>query len=377
MASYSMEKPMLLTWLVILSVFSILSIRSNAVPTDVKAEVHDLIRKTLLTDQTDDAFFVVNMDTIHRQITRWKYYLPRVHFQFAMKANPLPAILELIIASGGGFDCASMYEMADVLSRGHPPENIIFAHTVKTIPAIKFAQKYGVKKMVLDAESEIVKIAKHFPDATPLIRLKVSDIGATLPLGKKFGTPLHHVPKLLQLAKAHSLNMVGVAFHVGSNISDPDLFPQAFNWARQAFDMAEQLGMRFTHLDIGGGFPSAQRDPAVFEAEAAAINSAIDQYFPNTDPRFEHLQIYSEPGRYFVGEFPLVSRVIGTKTHEETDERKQMVFLNEGFHGVFHGIYVRYRIFVTIVDQLSNDYHNSGISFTNSTGDCRDGPGKA
>ena len=79
----------------------------------------------------------------------------------------------------------------------------------------------------------------------------------------------------------------------------------------------------------------------VFEAEAAAINLAIDKYFPNTDPRFEHLQIFSEPGRYFVGEFPLVSRVIGTKTHEETDEKKQMVFLNEGFHGVFHGIYVR------------------------------------
>ena len=218
------------------------------------------------------------------------------------------------------------------------PDDLIFAQTVKSTSSLKYARKVGVKKMTFDGESEIIKIAKYFPEATPLIRLKVSDEGATLPLGKKFGTPLNHIKPLLELAQKYKVNVIGIAFHVGSNMSRSDQYANAMKDARQAFDFAHNMGFRFKLLDIGGGYPSAHRHASIFEGLAQDINQALDKYFPKSDPRFANLEFESEPGRWFTGEFPVVTKVIGEKTDAMT--QKQIVFLNDGRHNSFHSIHV-------------------------------------
>lgn len=49
--------------------------------------------------------------------------------------------------------------------------------------------------------------------------------------------------------------MIGICFHVGSGCSDPSIYDEAIQTARNLFDFAKIVGYRFNLLDIGGGFP--------------------------------------------------------------------------------------------------------------------------
>ena len=69
--------------------------------------VNQVINKTLLEDQREGSFIVVNVDGIVNQYRQWKELMPRVRPFYAIKANPLPIIAEVLAALGAGFDCAS------------------------------------------------------------------------------------------------------------------------------------------------------------------------------------------------------------------------------------------------------------------------------
>lgn len=53
--------------------------------------------------------------------------------------------------------------------------------------------------------------------------------------------------------------MVGVSFHVGTNIQNPIIYAEAIEAARKVFDCAEENGYHFNLLDIGGGFPGSSK----------------------------------------------------------------------------------------------------------------------
>jgi len=48
----------------------------------------------------------------------WRKAIPRVTPFYAIKCNPEPAMLRLLMALGAGFDCASKVELATVLAIG-------------------------------------------------------------------------------------------------------------------------------------------------------------------------------------------------------------------------------------------------------------------
>lgn len=68
-------------------------------------------------------------------------------------------------SSGTGFDCASRGEIEKALKLGVSPKKIVFAQTAKQISHIKFAKQVGVELMTFDNDEELIKVAKHYPDA--------------------------------------------------------------------------------------------------------------------------------------------------------------------------------------------------------------------
>ena len=90
--------------------------------------------------------------------------------------------------------------------------------------------------------------------------------------------------ELLTVAKKLDLNVVGVAFHVGSGASDSTAFLKAVQDARAVFDHAADLGFDFHTLDVGGGFSSE-----TFEEMATVLAAALDKYMP------PHIRIIAEP----------------------------------------------------------------------------------
>ncbi|KAI9749006.1 MAG: U3 small nucleolar RNA-associated protein [Chaenotheca gracillima] len=278
----------------------------------------------------DDAFFVADMGEVYRQHLRWKKNLKRVKPFYAVKCNPDPVVLRLLAELGTGFDCASKWEIDQVLKLGVDPSRIIFANPCKTNSYVRWAQQQGVRQMTFDNGEELYKIKKHFPDAELFLRIMTDDSGSACQLSQKFGAHLNTTHGLLKLARSLDLNVLGVSFHVGSGATDPKAFEDAVRDARFVFDQASEIGFNMKTLDVGGGFIGD-----TFESMAGQLSQALDHFFP------PHVQIIGEPGRYYVARaFTLACNVIARRTVPDpsADQTSYMLYLNDGLYGNFSGV---------------------------------------
>jgi ornithine decarboxylase len=294
----------------------------------------------------EDAFFVADLGEVYRQHLRWKLNLGRVkpHYgmlslnfarfhsliAIAVKCNPDSEVLRLLNALGTGFDCASKTEMEQVLSMGVDPSRIIYAQPCKTKSHLRYAAKQGVKQMTFDNADELYKVKALFPDAELYLRILTDDSASLCRLSLKFGASIDTTRELLELARSLDLNVVGVAFHVGSGASDPGAFLKAVQDARYVFDQATELGFKMHTLDVGGGFCSDS-----FEGMAAVLSSALDEYIP------QNIRVIGEPGRYYVASaFTIACHVIARRTVADPTlgTTSYMLYLNDGVYGNFSSI---------------------------------------
>ncbi|KAF2108950.1 ornithine decarboxylase [Lophiotrema nucula] len=279
----------------------------------------------------EDAFFVADLGEVYRQHMRWKTSLARVKPHYAVKCNPDPQVLRLLSELGTGFDCASKTEIEQVLRMGVDPSRIIYAQPCKTKSYVRFAAQNGVKQMTFDNADELYKTKQLFPDAELYLRILTDDSASLCRLSQKFGASLETTAELLELARKLELNVVGVAFHVGSGASDPKAFLKAVQDARFVFDQAAALGFQMHTLDVGGGFTGDD----TFETMAAVLSAALDMYFP------PHIRVIGEPGRYYVSTaFTIACSVIARRTVPDATlgTTSYMLYLNDGVYGNFSSI---------------------------------------
>lgn len=98
-----------------------------------------------------------------------------------------------------------------------------------------------------------------------VIRVKFDDHKALYILGKKFGVESDvEAEKLLRLAKSLELNVIGVAFHIGSGSKNFKIYQEGIAYSKHIFSIASNVGYNFNLVDIGGGFPG-QNDNVIFE----------------------------------------------------------------------------------------------------------------
>ena len=281
-------------------------------------------------DGADDAFFVADMGEVYRQHLRWKKHLGRVTPHFAVKCMPDATVLRLLAALGTGFDCASKKEIEQVLGLGVSPERIIYAQPCKTKSYLRYTASQGVRQMTFDNSDELYKIKDICPEAELYLRILTDDSASLCRLSQKFGASMENTLDLLTLAKKLELNVVGVAFHVGSGASDPSAFIKAVQDARAVFDQAATLGFDLHTLDVGGGFTTE-----TFDEMAGVLSSVLDEYFP------PQIRIIAEPGRYYTSSaFTIACNVIARRTVEDRDpgSKSYMLYLNDGVYGNFSSI---------------------------------------
>uniref|UniRef100_A0A060TJU0 ornithine decarboxylase n=1 Tax=Blastobotrys adeninivorans TaxID=409370 RepID=A0A060TJU0_BLAAD len=278
---------------------------------------------------SEDSFFVADLGLVYRQHRRWIANLPQVEPFYAVKCNGDPQVLQLMVNLGLGFDCASKNELDVILNLGVNPSKIVYANPCKTPSYLRFAKSRDVSLMTFDNADELRKCKKYYPDAQLLLRIMTDDSSALCQLSVKFGAPMSAAKPLLALAKELELNVVGVAFHVGSGATDPSAFTEAVSNARSIFDLAEQeLQMPpMTVLDVGGGFESHS-----FEPTAKVLSGALDQYGFSSDAANGKVRIIAEPGRYYVSQaFSIATHVIGRRVVEGSSSA--MLYVNDGVYG--------------------------------------------
>jgi len=254
---------------------------------------------------------------------------------YAVKANPSTWALDALWEAGiRGFDVASEGEVKLVAERFGPEAKLAFMHPVKSRRAIARAyHDHGVRTFVLDCEQELAKILEETngaKDLTLIVRLAVSNDGASLPLAAKFGASPEAAPELLRLARGATEELMGVSFHVGSQCMRPVAYTAAMMEANRAIIRA---GVLVDVVDVGGGFPARYpgMEPPQMEAYAREVRDTFERMFIA-----QNAQLWAEPGRALVAEAgSIVTRV---------DLRKgDALYLNDGAYGnLFDATHVKW-----------------------------------
>ncbi|MBU0759973.1 MAG: type III PLP-dependent enzyme [Candidatus Omnitrophica bacterium] len=301
-------------------------LKSKPDPSGIEA----LIRAMLKKHRTP--FMLIRRSVLEKQYYRFRKYLPEVTPYYAIKANPYPGIIKTFVKLGASFDVASANEMKQVLRLGATSSKIIFANTIKSSEDIEFARRRRVRLMTFDNEPELYKIAKSYPKAHVLVRIKVANQGSVVELSLKFGADADQAYFMLRKAKALGLVPVGVSFHVGSQSTNVENYLQALEITSNILKESKANDLPLKIVDLGGGFPIQHFDNEIginFERMTHQIRKQMKTMFDRS------VKFIAEPGRFLAGPAGiLVTQVIGRTFRNN----KNYYYLNDGIYADFSGM---------------------------------------
>ncbi len=164
---------------------STLAVKTKHETEALNKRITNKIQDFLIEKQPITPFLVVDLDTISDNYLTLSRLLPQAQIYYAMKANPAPEILKLLVALGSSFDTASVFEIEQCIAAGAMPEHISYGNTIKKARDIAYAYQLGVRLFAFDSLCELEKIATHAPGASVYCRLLMNNEGAEWPLPLK------------------------------------------------------------------------------------------------------------------------------------------------------------------------------------------------
>ncbi len=291
----------------------------------------DRILEFLRSRREDGPCLVLDLEVVRDNYLAFAKALPDTRVYYAVKANPDPQILELLVQLGSSFDTASLAEIQQVLAAGAGPERISYGNTIKKERDIARAYELGVRLFAVDCEAEVEKISRAAPGARVFCRILCDNNGAEWPLSRKFGCAPAMAARVLE--RAHSLGLVayGLSFHVGSQQPNPKSWDRALKASAAIFrDLAER-GIGLQMVNLGGGFPAKYlKDMPAVKTYGQAIFRALRKHFGNRIP-----ETIIEPGRGLVGNAGVIEAEVVLISRKSDDDPLRWVYLDIGkFNGL-------------------------------------------
>ena len=263
---------------------------------------------------------------------------PEVHLHYAMKANPMPAVVQHMAGLVDGIDIASGGEQRVALDTGTDPGLISFAGPGKSDADLSCAVAAGiVLNMESEAEMERIAAAGKRLGITPKVAVRVNpdfelkSSGMKMGGGpKQFGVDAERVPEMLQRIGALGLHFQGFHIYSGSqNLKAASIQDAHEKTFALAIRLAADAPSPVLTLNIGGGF-GIPYFPGEERLDLAAVGENLKRLLPNVQRQLPGTQIVIELGRYLVAEAGIyVSRVIERKV-----SRGQVYLVTDG--GLHH-----------------------------------------
>ena len=255
---------------------------------------------------------------------------------YAIKANANPRILKLIASYGFGADCVSGGEVRAAIEAGFPADKVVFAGVGKADWEINLALDADIFCFNVESLAELyiineLAIAKG---KTARVEFRVNPnvdahTHAKITTGlseNKFGINMSQISSVIKEANTLSnIEVVGLHFHIGSQITDMSAFKDLCIKANELQDELEKEGITFPNMNFGGGLGIDYHHPnhiniPDFENYFAVFNKLVN--------RREGQNIHFELGRAVVGQCGnLISRVLYVKEGEV----KRFAILDAGF----------------------------------------------
>lgn len=268
---------------------------------------------------------LIDLEMVAARFRELAEAMPAAGIYYAVKAQPHPAVLDILAGLGSSFDVASRAELDLCLARGVPAERISYGTTIKLEEDIAYAHRCGVGLFALDSQCELEKIARAASGAGVMCRILVDSAGAQWPLSRKFGCSPDMAADLLAQARALGLQPRGVSFHPGSQQRDPTAWQAGCHQAAGIFSQLSKKGLSLSLLNLGGGFPACY-DAAVPDIGeyAKAIEAAVQEAFGWPVPRIV------EPGRFIAGDAGVLRSQVVTISRKSHADPLRWIYVDTG-----------------------------------------------
>ncbi len=274
-------------------------------------------------------FYLYDLDILHATLTKVTQLSKRYGYKlhYALKANSEPEIVSIIRSYGIGADCVSGNEVQFAISQGVEPKDIMFAGTGKSDKELQYALKMGIGGINCESAEEFVVIndlAKAMgvqanvllrlnPDVKPETHKYIS----TGQSDSKFGISDSELKRVMQLyGECSSIKIVGLHFHIGSQIRDLTSFSALCKKVNQYVEYIEGCGVEVKIIDLGGGLGINYDDP---DSELITDFEPYFEIFKSGIKIRDNQELHFEPGRAIVGQCgTLITRVLYIKDISST-----------------------------------------------------------
>ncbi len=287
--------------------------------------------------QISTPFYFYDVKLLQETLRKAKIASEKYHFvvHFAVKSNFNSKILRIIQQHNFGSDCVSGNEIEKSIKLGFKNDKIVFAGVGKSDNEILSALENEIFCFNVESTQEISvinEIAKSKNCIAPIALRINPDISAhthvhiTTGLEEnKFGISRWQLEEvLLSLENLKNVKLIGLHFHIGSQITDLTPFKNLCTRVNEILPFFEKRNIFLPHINVGGGL-------------------GIDYHFPekNSIPDFDSFfaifhnflklkpsqTLHFELGRALVGQCgSLISKVLYVK---ET-KTKKFVILDAG-----------------------------------------------
>ena len=200
-----------------------------------------------------------NLQAAKTEAERYGY-----HVHYAVKANANDRILETIGKAGFGADCVSGGEVEASIKAGFPANKVVFAGVGKADWEINLGLENDI--FCFNAESipelEVIDELAAAKGKKARVALRINpNVDAhthhyiTTGLNEnKFGFNMEDMEKVVELLNTlTNVELVGIHFHIGSQITDMCPFQNLCVRVNEIQDFFEQKGIKLAHINVGGG----------------------------------------------------------------------------------------------------------------------------
>ena len=231
-------------------------------------------------------------------------------FCYSVKANSNLSILKLIASEGMGFDVVSMGELYRVIKAGCDTKKVVYSGVGKTRAEIRYALENNILCFNVESEGELFVINDEASamGTTANISIRVNpdvavDSHPYISTGlkdNKFGITYKNALTLyIKASKLSSLNIIGIDFHIGSQITSILPFIDSIKSIKSLVSDLKKENINITHIDVGGGLGISYEGEDIVR-KADYIKEITDSL------RDLNVNILFEPGRSVIGDCGLL-----------------------------------------------------------------------
>lgn len=271
------------------------------------------------------------LQTVTSEAKKYDY-----HVHYAVKANANSRILSIIRENGLGADCVSGGEIQAALNAGFPADKIVFAGVGKADWEINLGLDNNIFCFNVESipELEVInelaagksKVANVALRINPEVNANTHHYITTGLKENKFGINLSQLDQVLdKLNELKNVKLIGIHFHIGSQITDLSSFQALCSRLREIQDHLAKRQMIVEHINFGGGLGIDYDHPN--QNQIPDFKAYFEIFHKHFKPQANQ-QVHFEPGRSVVGQCgSLISKVLYVK--EGTS--KKFVILDAGF----------------------------------------------